>query len=70
MLSTLQNFFKPIRKTQERVINWIFLHIIYALGIGVTGVVAKIFGKKLIGQPKLASNWQTHQDKVNLETMF
>lgn len=70
MFDALRSFFHKVAQLQKRVFTWIFLHCIYGLGIGLTAIIARIFGFRFIERPKAASSWKVHGREVKLDTMY
>lgn len=66
----LSIFFK-IKNKIATLINFFLLTIVYFLGIGLTSIVAKIFGKRFFkSQKKLKSNFVNFKQISKLERMF
>jgi len=66
----LSPFFKALSRTQQRVLTWIFLQLIFLLGLGITSVVGRMLKKKFLGEKSRLSSWKKHSGIVDLRKMF
>ncbi len=55
---TLINIWKKIKEFQQSVFNFLVLHIVYFIGIGLTAMVAKAVGKHFLTREYQSTSWQ------------
>jgi hypothetical protein len=74
MSKNISQFFAEFRRFIEKKFTQLTLYIIYFLGIGLSAIIAKIFGKKFLDKSSDNSNWQKinkkQLTKQNLEKMY
>jgi len=71
MIFSSGGYMKKIKFKLALVMNFILLSIIYLVGIGLTSIVAKIFGKSfLFSKNKKQSNFSLFKKTTDLERMF
>ena len=56
--SDLKKFWLKIKDRQQAVFNFLVLHVVYFVGIGVTAVFAKIVKKNFLQKKYNQSSWQ------------
>lgn len=63
VFSFIKNLLEPIAKVVSFVVNFALLFIVYFIGIGLTSMVAKLFGKHFLDIKKQnkKSNWIEHK---------
>lgn len=71
----IKKVLEPIGKVISTIINFILLGVVYFIGIGLTSIIAKLFGKHFLDlKPKKGSNWTEHkitkEPKENYYRMF
>jgi hypothetical protein len=50
--------------------SFVFLHLAYGIGIGVTALVAKCMGKHFLHTSIQHSTWEKRNQKQQLDTMY
>ena len=70
MIEQLTLFFKKISKFQKKVFSWIFLQVIYFIGIGLPSLCGKIFQVQYLDQKNKKTTWKSHPTQIDLDTMF
>ncbi len=63
-------FFERYKKFMISAQQFVLLHIVYVIGIGLTAIVAKIFGKHFVLNKVTQSSWVTHSNKGDSSRMF
>lgn len=62
---------KKIQQKMALIFNFILLSTVYLVGVGITSITARIFGKNfLLDKNKRKSNFSTFKQTNNLERMF
>lgn len=62
---------KKIKQKMALIVNFVLLSVVYFLGIGLTSLMAKVFGKSfLFGKNKKQSNFVVFKKADGLERMF
>jgi hypothetical protein len=71
-MSALRDFFTGFKKGQKgfgesisSIINSVLLGIVYVLGVGLTSIFAKIFGKRFL-EKKIDSQKKSYWQELNL----
>ena len=62
--------FQKISQKVQIFTNFILLHIIYFLGIGISAVIAKIVGKNFLEMNPKKSSWEKYSQSNDLKTMY
>lgn len=70
ILSNLSDLFKKLQKKFVSLLNLLVSSIFYFLGIGLTKLVASLFGKNFIEETFETSAWKKKIKKINLEKKF
>jgi hypothetical protein len=72
-MNSLREFLKGFKEGSESfvsnikvIINSILLSVVYILGIGITSIFAKIFGKHFLDM-KLSGRGETYWSELNLK---
>lgn len=60
--------FQKVVLLQKKVFTWIFLQFIYVLGLGLTSLFGRVFGKEFM--EKSPTEWKKHSAEINLKKMF
>ena len=66
----LKNFFNKIADFLKEKITQLVLIIVYIVGIGITSVLAKLFGKFFYFRAKSDSNWKLIDRDLDIRKMF
>ena len=69
----LKKQMKKIKKIFSIAFNFVLLSIVYFLGIGLTSMLAKIFGKSFLSienDKKIKTKFVDFKESSNLEKMF
>lgn len=66
----MRKIWHRFQSVSKIVFHWIFLHLAYFFGVGVTSVVAKIFGKHFLNTAPTNSTWQKRNQDQTLKTMY
>lgn len=62
---------KKIQQKMASIFNFILLSAVYLVGVGITSIIARVFGKNfLIDKNKRKSNFVTFKKTNDLERMF
>lgn len=66
----LQKFAFKLQTVVTKLINFLFANLFYFLGVGLTSLLAKLFGKQFLDKKKQGSSWQAAKNKLNLDRQF
>ncbi len=58
------------QKKVNFIINFIFLHFAYYIGIGITSIIAKIIGKIFLNIRNDQTSWHKINRKQSLKRMY
>ena len=62
IFNSVKKILEPVGKVISAIVNFILLSVVYFIGIGLTSLIAKMFGKHFLElKPKKASNWIEHK---------
>ncbi len=70
LLSQVQKLWSQWHRIITRAVTQIALTLVYLIGIGLTSLVAKLFGKKFLHAKFTDSSWQPMTGSERLEKMF
>jgi ABC-type antimicrobial peptide transport system permease subunit len=57
-IRSILNYWHKFKELQQRLFNFLVLHVVYFLGIGVTACVARVVGKHFLTYQHSTSSWQ------------
>lgn len=63
IFNAIKRLLEPIGMFVSSVVNFILLSIVYFMGIGLTSITAKLFGKHFLElkKQKKKTNWHEHK---------
>lgn len=71
MIFSVRKYMKKLRQRLALVVNFILLSVIYFIGVGITSLTAKIFGKSFLSNKnKKQSSFVAFKETRSLESMF
>lgn len=72
IFNAIKRILQPVGKIISTIVNFILLSIVYLVGVGLTSIIAKLFGNHFLDlKPKKASNWIEHKiTKESIEKYY
>lgn len=70
IIKALKNIQDRIKNRGDQILEKVALHLVFALGIGLTSLVAKVFLKKFVTKKYHFSSWKKHLPNQTFNKMY
>lgn len=64
------HFFRILSRRSRDITSFIFLSLSYLIGVGLTSVVGKLFGKYFLEMTPKKTTWVAHKNDSSWEHMY
>lgn len=70
LIKELKNRQNRIKKKLDLLLEKVSLHLVFLIGVGLTSLVAKIFGKSFINKRYYYTSWKKHSPNITHNKMY
>jgi hypothetical protein len=69
-MNRFYTFWHRFHTFQQKMLNFILLHVVFMVGIAPASLVAKVVGKSFLQRRPSRSTWQAHVASARSDTLF